>query len=154
MSNERDILAYFLVIIPRNIPSLFCVELHWTADDCCRRNSIQVLIAWVSRIRHCNRRGFCGCNSLVREPFDFVLWLLRGRLLRNCLLACGQSRRTLAFCVVLLAGQFLCRGSRCSADFRFHGFSSCVCRMHWVGGCTRMPLSAVVVSRDYVLRFR
>src|SRR5262249_58765524 len=81
MRNERDILAYLLVIVPRDIPSFFCVELHWTADDCCRRNPIQVLIAWVSGIRHCNRRGFCGSNSSVREPFDFALWLLRRQLL-------------------------------------------------------------------------
>src|SRR5262249_6783697 len=69
-------------------------------------------------------------------------------LLRNCFLPFGQPRCTLALCVGLLTGQFLCRGWRCSADFWFHGFSSYVCRMHWVGGCTRMPLSAVGVSRD------
>jgi len=102
MRNERDILAYLLVIVPRDIPSFFCVELHWTADDCCRRNPIQVLIAWVSGIRHCNRRGFCGSNSSVREPFDFALWLLRGRLLRNSLPPCGQPRFALALGSLLL----------------------------------------------------
>src|SRR5262245_41189247 len=119
MSNERDILAYFLVIIPRNVPSLFRVELHWAADDCCRRNSIQVLIAWVSGIRHCNRRGFCGSNSLVREPFDFVLWLLRGRLLRNHLPPCGRPCLTVAVGDDFLLCESLLGSSR--MWLRFHG---------------------------------
>jgi hypothetical protein len=73
--------------------------------------------------------------------------------LRNCLLPCGQPRRTLAFCVGLLAGQFLCRGSRCCADFRFHGFASYAC--HALGW--RLHVDAAIrrgFFRDYVLRFR
>ena len=45
------------------------------------------------------RRGFRGSDGLVREPFDFVLWLLRRRLLRNCLPSCGQP------CLALAVGE-------------------------------------------------
>ena len=106
--NEVGVRADLLVGIAEQPFPRLAVELDWPPHQ--RRwwrNFIQVGLLRRTRVRHCNRRGFCGDNSLVREPFDFVLWLLRGRLLRNRLSPCGQPCFALAVGSLLLLFQNL-----------------------------------------------
>ena len=87
-SNEVDVLAYRLTVVGSDEAAVLA-EFYLPTNEGGRGDFIQVGLLRRTRVRHCNRRGFCGSNSLVREPFDFVLWLLRGRRLRNHLSSCG-----------------------------------------------------------------